>query len=165
VLVGCGTFDPTSRARFEAILEERTDDDLRRRMAEAAADPDGDRALRRKAALLDDLFSVDPVTSDLEMEAVDARGNRETWEDMIRLQADGTYPAAFAAVDVPVLMIHGDHDPHPGPMIRDSLLPHLPHLEYREIPRCGHYPWIEREAREGFLADLRAWLGKETGAP
>jgi pimeloyl-ACP methyl ester carboxylesterase len=33
VLVGCGTFDPAARARLQAILEERIDEGLRRRLA------------------------------------------------------------------------------------------------------------------------------------
>ena len=158
LLVGCGTFDLPSRARFKAILEERTDDALRARLAEAAADPDPDRALRRRAALLDGLYNFDATTTDLEIEGVDARGNREAWEDMLRLQAEGRVPAAYDRVKTPVLLLHGEFDPHPGPMIRDSLLPFLPHLEYREFPRCGHYPWIERHARERFFAEAREWL-------
>ena len=55
-------------------------------------------------------------------------------------------------------MLHGADDPHPGPAIRDSLRPHLPQLEYREWDRCGHYPWLERAAREEFLVVLREWL-------
>jgi hypothetical protein len=31
-------------------------------------------------------------------------------------------------------------------------------VEYHEIQRCGHYPWLERGARDDFFATLRAWL-------
>lgn len=84
----------------------------------------------------------------------------QTWEDMIRLQREGVYPAAFAAIKSPVLMLHGSYDPHPGKMIRDSLMPHLSKLEYREFERCGHSPWLERFARDNFFATLRSWLSK-----
>ena len=77
---------------------------------------------------------------------------------MIRLQSDGTYPAAFAAITCPVLMLHGKHDTHPGLMIRDSLTPYLPQLEYVELVRCGHYPWLERHARDRFYEVVRGWL-------
>jgi pimeloyl-ACP methyl ester carboxylesterase len=79
---------------------------------------------------------------------------------MLRLQAEGVYPAAFAAIRSPVLMLHGDADPHPGDMIRVSLAPYLPQLEYRRLERCGHYPWLERVAREEFRTTLHAWLAK-----
>jgi pimeloyl-ACP methyl ester carboxylesterase len=55
-------------------------------------------------------------------------------------------------------MLHGDEDPHPGAMIRESLLPFVPQLEYVEIGRCGHEPWRERNGREPFLAAVRARL-------
>ena len=80
----------------------------------------------------------------------------------MRLQEESVYPAAFAAIDAPVLMLHGTVDPHPGRMIRASLEPHLPQLEYHEWERCGHYPWLEKAAREEFFAVLREWLTRRS---
>ncbi len=77
---------------------------------------------------------------------------------MVRLQEEGVHPAAFAALRSPVLMLHGAYDPHPGDMIRASLEPYIPHLEYREWERCGHSPWAEREVRDEFFAVMRSWL-------
>ena len=51
------------------------------------------------------------------------RANHETWQDAVRLREDGAHPAVFAAIDAPVLMLHGAVDPHPGVMIRASLEP------------------------------------------
>ena len=131
VLIGCGTFDLAARARLRAILEER-----------------------KSGAV----YSYDPVTDDDGTDAFDERGHHETWNDMLRLQSEGVYPAAFAAIRSPVLMLHGAFDPHPGRMIRASLEPYLPRLEYREWERCGHYPWLERSVREEFFDVLREWL-------
>ena len=77
---------------------------------------------------------------------------------MVRLQNEGVYPAAFAAIKSPVLMLHGAVDPHPGEMIRASLAPYIPQLEYREWDRCGHYPWLEKATRTEFFSVLRNWL-------
>jgi pimeloyl-ACP methyl ester carboxylesterase len=90
----------------------------------------------------------------------DARAHRETWDDMMRLQDQGVYPASFAAIRAPVLMLHGTVDPHPGQMIRDSLQRYLPQLEYREWRRCGHCPWLERAVWQEFFTVLREWLLK-----
>lgn len=161
VLIGCGTFDPGARDRMHAILEERMDNGLRRRMERLPQDfPDPDERLGVEANLIAPLHSYELVTSDQPFE-VDARANEETWRDMLRLQEEGVYPAAFAAIDVPVLMLHGAVDPHPGPMIRVSLEPHLPQLEYCEWEFCGHYPWLEKAARGEFFAVLRAWLVRQ----
>jgi pimeloyl-ACP methyl ester carboxylesterase len=164
VLIGCGTFDPAARQRFQSIVRARTDAALRQRLDRLADDVrDPDKQLRVRAQLLLPLYSYELVTTDLENEGCDARAHRETWADMLRLQEEGVYPAAFAAIDTPVLMLHGTVDPHPGPMIRASLEPYLPQLEYREWERCGHYPWLEQAVREEFFAVLRTWLASHLG--
>ncbi len=159
VLVGCGTFDLEARARFKATLDERMDAALRGRIEALEREVlDPDRRLAAFAELLSPVYDYDPVPDAMEFVACDARAHEETWNDMLRLQADGTYPAAFAAIESPVLMVHGTFDPHPGPAIRASLARHLPQLEYVELDRCGHYPWIERAARDEFYSVLRGSL-------
>jgi len=132
VLVGCGTFDKQARSRMRAILEERA----------AAGLP---------------LYKYDPA-AEPEPGPLHEHDHRETWEDMLRLQEEGMYPAAFRAIRGPVMMLHGTYDPHPGRMILDGLKPVLPQIEYREWERCGHYPWLEPAARDEFFAVLGAWL-------
>ena len=56
-------------------------------------------------------------------------------------------------------MIHGDEDPHPGPLIHESLARFIPDIEYRELLRCGHKPWIERQASDAFYELLTGCLG------
>jgi pimeloyl-ACP methyl ester carboxylesterase len=145
-LIGCGTFDRAARARLEATLAERRSQDV----------PWQGKWWESPGFLR--MYGYDLTTTDLEMEAFDARGAGETWSDMVRLQDEGLYPAAFSAIHEPVLMLHGDYDPHPGRMILAGLKPSLPQVEYRELARCGHYPWLEKAAREEFFAALGEWL-------
>lgn len=84
---------------------------------------------------------------------------------MLRFQDDGVYPAAFAAIQSPVLMLHGDHDSHPGELIRAGLAPFIGQLQYRELRHCGHEPWAERQARDEFFTLLRAWLTSRAARP
>jgi len=158
-LIGCGTFDLRARARMNRTVAERMDDALRGQLERLHLE-DPDEQLRRTAELLEPLYCVDPIEGGLGPVECDARAFHETWDDMQRQQREGLYPAAFRAIEGPVLMLHGAQDPHPGPMIRESLLPYLPQLEYVEWDRCGHYPWIEREVREVFFSELRRWLGE-----
>ncbi len=151
---------------MQATIEERMDDDLRdriRRMSINAADP-ADQFMQG-FKLTRHIFDCDPIgpyADQEECEPFDLKAHNETWSDMRRLQDDGAYPAAFAAIESPVLMLHGQYDPHPGKMIRDSLLPYLPNLEYREYERCGHSPWIEKSAREEFFSDTCEWLKRKS---
>jgi pimeloyl-ACP methyl ester carboxylesterase len=104
------------------------------------------------------VFGYDVEDDAWEDVAVDAAAHQQTWADMVRLQHAGTYPAAFAAIGVPVLMVHGEQDPHPGRLISAELRAYIPHLEYRELARCGHSPWLERRARRAFFDTVDAWL-------
>jgi pimeloyl-ACP methyl ester carboxylesterase len=135
VLIGCGTFTVASRARMHEILESR-------------------------AELTLPLYSYDLGETNPDLGAYDAQAHRETWDDMIRLQAAGVYPAAFDAIRVPVIMLHGSADPHPGSMIRGSLEPFIPQLEYLEWDECGHYPWLERAVHAEFHRVLTEWLSR-----
>ncbi len=161
VLIGCGTFDTAARSRIRAVREARMDDNLRRRMQHLLETvPDPSQRLRAMAELFLPLDSCELTTTNLEIEACDGRAFDETWKDMLRLQEEGLYPAAFAAIRTPVLMLHGAADPHPGKMIRASLQPYLSQLEYYEWERCGHYPWLEKAVRDEFFFVLRSWLAR-----
>jgi pimeloyl-ACP methyl ester carboxylesterase len=161
VLIGCGTFDPVARDRLRGIVEERLDDDVRRRMKRLVEEyPDPDQRLSVRGKLLKPLYSYELISTDEEPEACDARAHHETWEDMVRLQREGVYPAALAAIEAPAIMLHGAVDSHPGRMIWTSLRPYVPQLAYREWERCGHYPWLERYVRDEFLTVLRDWLAR-----
>jgi len=160
-LIGCGTFDTAARGKFQETIRERMSEESRARLTTIDEDnPDPAERMKVLGELILPVFAFDPIPEEGSKDAFDAKGNVETWADMIRLQEEGLYPAAFSAITTPVIMLHGDYDPHPGPMIRDRLRPALPQLAYREFARCGHDPWVERGARDEFFSVLAEWLGR-----
>jgi pimeloyl-ACP methyl ester carboxylesterase len=161
-LIGCGTFDPAARERMRTIRQARMTDRLRarlERLSEQYSDPDERLCAQARLTLPLDSYELD--YAEAEPANCDARAHDETWQDMMRLQEEGVYPAAFVAIEAPVLMLHGTFDPHPGRMIEDSLRACVPQLAYREWERCGHYPWLERAVRAEFFAVLRDWLVRQ----
>jgi pimeloyl-ACP methyl ester carboxylesterase len=105
------------------------------------------------------IYHYSPIQSSARpCERFDLKGHDETWRDMMRCQEEDVYPQAFAAIKGPVIMLHGDYDPHPGRMTRDTLKQTIPHLEYHEFEKCGHTPWLEKDASEDFLAVLSEWI-------
>jgi pimeloyl-ACP methyl ester carboxylesterase len=166
VLVGCGTFDTHSRAMIGPTRDSRIRPEHHAEIARLEREiPDPIERIGAMHELTGYVDNYDPIPlppSDYAPPPLgfDAPGFDQSWNDMIRLQNDGTYPAAFAAITAPVLMLHGSYDPHPGKQIRDSLLPHIPHLEYVELPQCGHDPWCERHARQPFFQTLTDWLAQ-----
>ena len=158
VLVGCGCFDRKSRARTVRLREARITAFIAEHPQHGA-----DLQLPLEERLLKwhemtDRYDPLPQAAEGESEPFDRQALAETWQDMLRCQQAGLYPQAFAAIRSPVLMLHGSYDPHPGPMIRASLQPYLPQLEYREFANCGHQPAFERQARAAFFAVLQDWL-------
>lgn len=157
-LVGCGTFDPIARERFKAIVAER-EAGLEPELERLQSIADDDARLAATGELMQRIYGYDLLDDPAAApRSPDARAHQETWADMLRCQREGLYPAAFANIRSPVLLLQGAHDPHPGGLIRDGLTPLLPQLEYVELPRCGHEPWLERHARDAFWTELRAWL-------
>ena len=160
-LVGCGTFDRTARARLQQSLAERTTKELEEQLAQLETQlPDENDRVAQAHALSDPLYTYNRAVRE-PVANLDLKGHAESWSDMIRLQDAGVYPAAFEAITCPVLMLHGSYDPHPGALIRDGLQKFIPELEYIELDRCGHSPWIEEHARDRFLSILRSWLEQQ----
>lgn len=162
VLVGCGTFDSASR---EVIVKRRRQKiiDFISKHPEYEADLKLDigQQIMKWHDMTD---SYEPVKDQGEThlsEPFDEIGHKETWQDMVRCQKVGIYPQSFTSVKVPVLMLHGADDPHPGGMIRDTLKQYIPHLEYHEFQKCGHEPYNEKYARDDFFALTTAWLEKQ----
>ncbi len=166
IVIGCGTFDQRARQAYQASLAQRMDEDTLRRIEGIKAQLVGEPDRRRRNELLAQIGSFyarlqswDPLPAESE-EALpcDEKGFEETWKDALALQERGVQPAEFALIQAPVTMIHGDSDPHPGALIHRSLEAFIPEIRYRELPRCGHKPWVEREAREQFYALLDEFL-------
>jgi len=163
VLIGCGTFDQRARARLQQVLAQRTTRELKARLAALESEiPDAAERFAEAHRLSDFIYTYRRAEdADDPIEQVDLKGHLESWNDMVRLQAAGVYPAEFTSIRCPVLMLHGTYDPHPAAMIRDSLEAHVPHLEYHEFEKCGHSPWVEEYARDRFLATARSWLERK----
>lgn len=165
VLVGSGSFDEPTRERMQVIRESRMDATFRRHLEQL---PKKHSKPNVRLAVLGGLYqrldSVDLVKVRNHLHSCDAAAHEQTWDDMMRLQREGVYPQAFAAIGIPALMLHGDDDPHPGGMIRASLTPYLPQLEYVSWPHCGHYPWLEKAAYESFYETLKDWLRQQSRA-
>ncbi len=170
ILIGCGTFDTAAREEFRKRLAERQTIQWQQQLAEVDRAPNlsDSQRFERQIQLIDQLYAFDLLdrADDAEHNVdhgqligpFDKTAHEQSWQDMLRLQAEGVYPAAFASIANPVDMVHGDYDPHPGPLIRDGLLPFIPHLRYHQIAACGHDPWKERQARRPFFNLLRQLL-------
>ena len=166
LLVGGGTFSLAARGRMKEIIASRMNEDFRNRLAEIEDKfEDKDKALAAKGSIYEEIYTYekadaedgDEVSEDV---TCDKKAHEETWNDMVRQQELGVYPSAFSNITVPTIMMHGSHDPHPGAMIRDTLLEFIPHLQYVEFARCGHTPWEEKAAKDLFYGEVETILNQ-----
>lgn len=163
VLVGCGTFDIACREKMQTTRANRMTPAIQARFDRLEQDfPDLNKRFSAAGRLYQQIDSYDLVPLGTQTGTFDLKAHEETWQDMLRLQAEGVYPATFSTITAPVLMLHGDHDPHPGEMIRDTLKQTIPHLQYRAWPQCGHYPWLEKHAAADFYTALTDWLRSQS---
>lgn len=161
VLVGCGTYDRVSRDAYRSTMNGRlgpVGQERKAQLKQLLAQVDDPDAILAQIGALDGYAQAFDLIEEPDYTTVDAVGHDETWSDVMRLQDEGVEPAAFSGITCPVVMLHGDTDPHPGPSTFETLRGFIPQLEYREIPQCGHTPWLERWGREPFLAALGEWI-------
>lgn len=164
MLIGCGTFDETSRSIYEVNIKKRMSPELQNRIQHVRDRMSFETDLQRRNLLFKEFGTIYTRLQSFHAEEdspedvlyYDELGFRETWEDVLSLQEKGIQPAEFVRITAPVVMIHGEDDPHPGSLIYQTLEPHIQNLIYIPIDQCGHKPWIECFAGNRFFDLL--WL-------
>jgi len=157
--IGCGTFDLGARAKLQETLRTRMNAEVEERLERAGESLTKIERLKAIVDVLRPVYLYDPLPASQHKRKSIARAQQETWDDMVRSQADGIYPAVFASIKNPALMVHGTFDPHPGQPHSRGPPAYMPQMEYRELEQCGHY--LGREgAADKFFALIREWLKK-----
>jgi pimeloyl-ACP methyl ester carboxylesterase len=136
---------PANRARHDALLREMP----------LASGEERDRLFAEWANIFFDADVYDPLTRDLEVLDTQPELNEKVWSTFKVLRDSPNYLAGqFSKINIPVIVIHGEYDPHPIEGIRPLLESCLRDVRFEMLPECGHYPWIERHAREQFFEIL-----------
>ena len=126
-------------------------------ISEKYADPS--ERMKEQYNLISNTYDFDLCESDSkDVEKFDYPAHKATWEDMLQQMEAGIYPQAFSKIKIPVIMLHGNYDPHPGKMTFETLSKYIPQIEYTEFINCGHSPWKEKQARKQFYEKLKSWL-------
>lgn len=162
ILVGSAVFDAENSARTEVRRLERLDEKRRQRYEtimndlERVPKKEQSRLLKEWGQILFDVDVYDPLTTDLEVLDVQYELNKRVWSDFVTLRdLPGYLKGEFSKIALPTVGIHGDYDPHPIEGIRPFLEDCLKNVRFHILPECGHYPWIERRARDRFFEILK----------
>jgi len=166
VLVGSGPFQAryateTRRHRRQRLTRSqwREFEEIRQRLADPAsrASPS---ALRRLGELAEAADSYELLPHPPAKAETDPATFRAVWAEADEMRRSGALVKALRRVRAPVVVLHGEADPHPlqgvvEPLRRAGVEPRVVVLE-----RCGHEPWWERYARDQFFAELQKELAR-----
>ncbi|MHB1162170.1 MAG: alpha/beta fold hydrolase [Chloroflexota bacterium] len=156
ILVGSGVFEERYAARITETRLGRLAEDERREARFLLAVLSDPATAEKSAPLarLDELFTLAdayaPLTLDTEVLEYQYEVNRSVWGEAERLRRGGGLLELGRRIRCPVVAIHGDHDPHPAEGVREPLSRVLRDFRFLLLRKCGHLPWIEREARDEF---------------
>jgi pimeloyl-ACP methyl ester carboxylesterase len=85
------------------------------------------------------------------------------WTEANRLRSTGELLKLGESIRCPVVAIHGDYDPHPAEGVKKPLSAVLKNFHFILLKQCGHYPWLERKAKDDFYRTLRKEIGLDNG--
>jgi len=164
ILVASGPFQahyaeqimPTRLSRLSE--EERTEVQTLIRDLEAPSTQNKHATLARFGVLLSkaDIFDPAPVKSE-PSDAMDCRSDifQTVWNEAAELRRGGQLLDLARHVQCPVVAIHGDYDPHPAEGVETPLSLTLRDFRFILLEKCGHAPWLERQARDKFYLLLK----------
>jgi pimeloyl-ACP methyl ester carboxylesterase len=75
--------------------------------------------------------------------------------ELRKMMASGELVRLGKEVTCPVVAIHGDYDPRPAGAVRKTLAGTIKDFKVMLLEKCGHYPWMEKYARDKFFKILR----------
>ncbi len=166
IMVGSGPFEARYAAQITEARMSRLSEEERREMAsleERMADPtvhEKDALLARLGALCSRTDGYDPIEASSEVIEHQQELYRRVWGEAAEMRGDGRLLEMGREIRCPVVAIHGDYDPHPAEGVREPLSRVLRDFRFVLLSKCGHEPWMERQARDEFYRILRQELGR-----
>ncbi len=167
ILVGCGPLEErylsalheTRSSRLTA--DEKTEFESLLQALSSPATKDKDRVLARLGSLALKVDTYDALMDQVsDADRIDPHGDiyQSVWDAAAKMRRNGELLGLAAHIQCPVLAIHGDYDPHPAVGVEKPLSAVLKDFRLVVLEKCGHTPWIERQARERFYSVLNAAL-------
>jgi pimeloyl-ACP methyl ester carboxylesterase len=170
LLVGSGPFDEEYLPRLQETRLSRLGNEERIEYESVIRDL-GNPAIEGKDPLLARLRTLtsktdryDPIIDVVdESDSAGGHGNtfQSVWGAAAELRRSGKLLEFGKHIQCPVVAIHGEYDPHPAEGVQKPLSIALQNFRFILLAKCGHTPWLERQARESFYSTIREELLKE----
>lgn len=166
ILVGCPPFEHQYAAQVEATrmsrlseVEKREADRTMKRLNDISG-----QSHQTSLARLGRIFSKTDTFRPLPVaeETIKLQFNiyRGVWRTAAEMRRSGDLLQLGKQIRCPVVAIHGDYDPHPAEGVRVPLESTLADFRFILLPKCGHTPWREKDARTKFYSLLSKELAE-----
>ncbi len=163
ILIGSAVFDRQSSRMIEKIRISRLTDEqkiqfgiIKLKLANADSS-EKEELVKQWGEVFDGTDNFDPIRAESDVIEIQYDLFERVWTDFVALRDEpGRLKNEFSKIDIPVTVIHGDYDPHPIKGIRPFLMSCIEDIRFLILPKCGHYPWKERQAREKFYEIVRS---------
>jgi len=160
ILVSSGPFEEKFAAK---IMETRLQRLRRGERSEAKALYEAlfsstlpSESLAKFGQLMRKADSYDPLLDESQPSLANPEIYRLVWREAVKLRSSGRLLEFAGRIDCSVIAIHGDHDPHPAEGVRDPLSRVIRNFRFVLLRQCGHYPWLEKKARDAFYRIFRS---------
>jgi len=164
VLVSSGPFEEQyaadiSRVRFGRLgAAQKAEVDGIMQAMESPAPQDKDKLLARFSRLISAADAYDMLPHQEELLNCSYDINVRVWDQAAELRSRGELLKYAEKIRCPVVAIHGAYDPHPAAGVQAPLSRVIKDFRFVLLEKCGHTPWLERQAADKFFA----CLGEET---
>lgn len=108
----------------------------------------------RLGSLMSKADSFDPIAHESEVLKCDSLIFHDVWPEAAQMRKEGKLIKMAAKITCPTIAIHGKYDPHPPEGVKEPLEARINEFRFIELDKCGHTPWIERQASERFYTIL-----------
>jgi pimeloyl-ACP methyl ester carboxylesterase len=161
ILVGSGSFEEHYAQTVHQTRLARLMDTERNKLS-ALIDQLGDQGTQDKkapfgqlGALLSKTDAYDAMPGESDVLDYQVEVYQSILPEAAKLRRTGELLDLGRQIRCPVIAIHGDHDPHLAEGVQIPLARTLENFRFILLERCGHKPWIERQARDYFFEVLR----------
>lgn len=167
ILVGSGPYEQRYAVNITSTrisrLEEEDWEDFRSLdgVLNSATATNRNEAFCSLGKLLSKVDTYDPLPHEVELIKYSYDVFKSVWGEAHTLRSSGKLLELGAKVKCPVVAIHGDYDPHPFDGVKEPLSGVLKDFRFFLLEKCGHRPWIEREAKEKFYELLEKEIHKQ----
>lgn len=159
ILVSSGPFEGKYAGEITQTrlgrLCKREKDEAKLLLGKKIEDPEEFARLGELMALADD---YDPLPLQSEGKALDPKQFEKVWKEAAQLRESGKLLEEGKKIQCPVVAIHGGHDSHPAGGVEGPLKGVLADFKFILLEKCGHTPWMEKQARESFFKALEGEL-------